>query len=64
MFKHQYQSRQKIPLECPYCKDFFECNSDQLSAGEPIMCPHCHKLFECRNRELFAALKHIHKMAS
>ena len=64
MLKDRHYACQYIPLECPHCKDLFECNSELLSAGEPILCPHCHRLFECRTRELFAALKHIHKMAS
>lgn len=64
MIKHLHQYHQTIPLECPDCTSLFEYSSDRLSAGNPISCPHCHSLFECRTRELFAALKHIHKLAS
>lgn len=62
MRKHQKQITQKIPLECPCCRLLFEFAACQLTAGKQILCPNCDNLFVCRSRELFAALKHIHKL--
>lgn len=58
------ETSQGVPMLCPCCKHHFECDIYQLKAGSKIACPACKSRVECRTRELFAAIRHIHRMVS
>ena len=57
-------SLHQITLECSSCEESFVYNSFRLSAGSSIVCPHCRISFLCCSKELFAALKHLDRLAS